>query len=624
MPRKYHSVDFGNHPQQHHPQYKRSQSRNTSPSRERVNYTTRRAHSDTVSDTASVTSTSSSPTKTVNSDGGGHFPLNFKLTSHGTRSTRSTDSSGIIHTRETINSVKRAIEVLNKSISDERRIDAIKNACVEFDHWDEVKHNAELHYGAADILTMYLSNTEDDNEIRQLCAALEMVFRSAANYVKHSYAKVGSSIVPLLLRLLKECEGHKDDYSSPTITHITKILLVFSRVPDLRPFLVRHKGMFDALKRVSSAGLNDYNRVLRMRLLANLANCDANKMTILQYPGLLEAVLRVAALDSSEQAREFAGLSLMDMAAEPQNQIKMANVDKLLGTLVKLAVLENIPDTRESAVTALQNLAFCKDNRVRLVTYGSGVVVEALKKVVGNDKDAKARRRAAGALTNLACDETGEQMAKHKGLVDTLARASTRDESADVQQRAAMALTKIATSVPKKSPSHKNVLDALVIASDSNHAVGSVMAVMRVKTRDVECRVCMAFHPGILDALADAAINPKLPLKDRDNAMRSIMHLTNEPSNCKVMCCKKILNALVLGVSQGEDDIASSAITAMERLASNEVSNRPHMARHEGLLTAVAKATEREAKLEASGVGSTDKSMPLLAKPLLMSLLVAM
>jgi hypothetical protein len=45
------------------------------------------------------------------------------------------------------------------------------------------------------------------------------------------------------------------------------------------------------------------------------------------------------------------------------------------------------------------------------------------------------------------------------------------------------------------------------------------------------------------------------------------------------------------------------------------------MARHEGLLVAVAKATEREAKLEEAGA---KPEHAFLAKPLLMSLLVAM
>ena len=310
----------------------------------------------------------------------------------------------------------------------------------------------------------------------------------------------------------------------------------------------------------------------------------------------------------------------MDLASDPANQGPMAKIDKLLGTLVKLAILENVPDTRESAVTALQNLAFAKQNRIRLASYGSGVVLEALKKTVASDKDDKARRRAAGALTNLACEETGERMGCHRGLLDTLALVATQDVSAEVQQRASMALTKIASSVSCTMRCHKNVLDALIVASDSSHAVSPIVAVMRVKARDPAYRTSMAFHPGVLDTLADVTVNKGLPVKDRDNAMRAIMHLTNEPNNCKVMCCKKILNSLVIGVSQGEGDIATSAITAMERLAT-DVSNRPHMARHEGLLVAVAKATEREAKLEGS---EDSQSLPLLAKPLLMSLLVAL
>jgi hypothetical protein len=133
----------------------------------------------------------------------------------------------------------------------------------------------------------------------------------------------------------------------------------------------------------------------------------------------------------------------------------------------------------------------------------------------------------------------------------------------------------------------------------------------------------MARHPGILDTLADICISPGAKLKDKDNAMRAIMHLSNENSNRKLMCNKTILEALVKGASaEGKDveEIRDSAIRALERLAT-EFSNRPYMARHEGLLVAIARATEREAKIEESG---TKVEHALLAKPLLMSLLVAM
>jgi hypothetical protein len=106
--RRYNSMDLANHP----PQYKRSQSRNSSPTQRslQVNYTTRRAHFDTVSDTASSTSSGTSPTKTFNSDAGRYPGHTFQLTSPVTRSTRSNDSNGIILKRETINSVKKTIE----------------------------------------------------------------------------------------------------------------------------------------------------------------------------------------------------------------------------------------------------------------------------------------------------------------------------------------------------------------------------------------------------------------------------------------------------------------------------------------------------------------------------------
>jgi len=168
-------------------------------------------------------------------------------------------------------------------------------------------------------------------------------------------------------------------------------------------------------------------------------------------------------------------------------------------------------------------------------------------------------------------------------------------------------------------------------------------------------------------------------VKDRDNATRALMHLTNESKNRAMMCTPAVLNALVKGASVTDEaiendakqlqEVRDSAIRAIERLAT-EFSNRHKMAHHDGLLVAIAHATEREAKLElqakkthgldltveqdvpptggagnSSGndsVGSNSHNLALtpmkqrkqqqlqepqhafLAKPLLMSLLVAM
>lgn len=386
--------------------------------------------------------------------------------------------------------------------------------------------------------------------------------------------------------------------------------------------LARNKSMLEAIKRVATSILNPECRVVRIRIAANLVNCDDNKAALLENHGFLDSLLRVAHLDLSDLAREYAGVVLMDLASAPANQVPMAKNEKLLGTLVKMVLIERMASARESAITAIQNLAFTKENRTRLVVYKEGIVLEALRKALSGDKNDKARRRAAGALTNLACDGTAEAMGSHRGLLDTLAIVSTKDESKEVQSRAAMALTKLAASITISMASHEILLDALVVASLSP-AANSVSAALRVKARDPENREEMARHPGVLDTLADICIASMSDIKDKDNAVRALMHLTNESNNRKVMCNKKILEAMVVCATlelPNTEEIRDSAIRAIERLAT-EFSNRAYMARHEGLLVAVAKATEREAKLEESG---TATEHAFLAKPLLMSLLVAM
>ena len=515
---------------------------------------------------------------------------------------------------------------LNKAIGHERRIAAITNACAEFDHWDEAKHNAELQYGSANALSLLLSMSDDDDEIRMICAALEMVFRASGDVVKTSFQEVGAAIVPMLLRLLERCESGSMKHADVSILNITKVLLYFSRVTDLRVNLARHQGLLTALVRVSTSILNAECRTLRMRVLANLANAEDNKGNMLEHTGLIESVLKIAALDLSEGAREYASQALMDLASTTLNQTIMAKNDRLLGTLVKLSVIDDKAETREYAVTALQNLAFSKENRPRLATYGSGVVLEALKKTVSSDPNDKARRRAAGALTNLACDDTADKMGCHKGLLEALSDVSTKDKNSDVQERAALALTKIATNITVDMPCFNSLLDALVMAALSKHAHG-IAAVLRVKARVVENRNRIAHHPGVLETLSEIVINQTglRANKDRDNAVRALMHLTNENSNRRHMCRTAVLHALVKAAAltgSSNADARDSAVIAIERLAT-EHSNRSMMARHDGLLVVVALATEREAKEERMGHPKKNGQQHL-AKPLLMSLLVAM
>jgi hypothetical protein len=146
----------------------------------------------------------------------------------------------------------------------------------------------------------------------------------------------------------------------------------------------------------------------------------------------------------------------------------------------------------------------------------------------------------------------------------------------------------------------------------------------------------MANHPRLLETLARLCLrvadagdtgDEAAACKDRENSIKAIAHLANEPLNHKLICNKHILAALVHAASRNSESetvARDAAILAMERMAM-EHSNRTMMARYPGMLVIIAQATEREMDEEMSAdPASSATGQPRLAKPLLMSLLVAM
>ena len=509
---------------------------------------------------------------------------------------------------------------MNRAQGAARRVAAVTSACEAFDHHNEARHNIELFHGSVQAMAKMLDETRTtDDELRMICSALEMVFRGNPKSVRDAYKKTSSSFMPRLLSVVRRCEERSIKHADISILNITKIVFYLSRCPDLRVPLCRHTDVLEFLARVATQVLNQDCRALRLKVLANLAVADKNKIVMHNYKAILDGVLRIAHMDTFDLARQHAAVTLQELASCSHNHVAMANNPQLVAVLVKMALVEKSQLSRDSVVSALQALAFTKRNRARLVTFKDGVVLEALKRTLTVDPDDKIRRRAAGTLTNLACEETAEAMGSHKGLLEALAIVSTKDFNTDVQNRTALALTKIGSSINFGMECFDALLDALVVASLSNTS-NSVAAVLRLKAREVKNREPMAQHTGVLDTLADTCVSQSAGPADRDNAMRALMHLVNDDQNKKTMCTENVLQALVTGVNMDDEDSRESAIRALERLAT-ETDNRPIMARHSGLLQAVAQATEREVKLEDSKVESEHG---YLAKPLLMSLLLAM
>jgi hypothetical protein len=497
-----------------------------------------------------------------------------------------------------------------------------------------------------------------------------------------------------------------------TLLNITKVLLYFSRVPALRTSLVQqHQGLLHALARVAATASNvkassmDNNwsklsqqqwilpqesRVARIRIIANLANEEENRAVI--YEHVVDALVTLAVLDPSDSAREYAAASLMDLAAHKQITIDMVtNHPNVLHALIQLTLSNNSKiETREYALTAIQNLAFAKENRDRLITFQGGILLEALKQILlfsstpssplsiaaenstttttnengrkTNTPPAtinydKARRRAAGAITNLICKDTVELMGNHEGLLEALVKVSTsrRNDTKDnsnsneveaTRQRASIALTKMANCINSTMSCHNRLLASL-IQTNTMEDFSTVASILRTKARIVENRYSMARYPNLLETLSYIATLPSSRgiFQPQEDAIRALMHLTNEPTNRKLMGVhEEVLDALVYGASIVPSDAArneiahmteeqeqeqrqhweviqQSSLTAIERLAT-EVTNRRTMAHHSGVLVALALAVEREATEHSDS--NADLTHKRFAKALLMSLLVAM
>lgn len=261
---------------------------------------------------------------------------------------------------------------LNRAQGAQRRVAVITNACETFDHQQEALHDAELRLGAAQALSQWLVAPTNDDELRMVCSALEMVFRGTSGAVLGAYEKIGPSLPLALLRVLARCDHGGIPNTSIISLNILRVLLYLSRCPSIRPALGHAQGIMSALVNTRQNCSINF-RTVRIRTVANLANCDQNKTIMFRHVKLLESVLRTANYDDVDHIRHHAALALTEMASFPSNQRDMAANDTLVGILIKMMLTEESLATRETVITAIQHLAYEKENRLKLVTFKNGI-----------------------------------------------------------------------------------------------------------------------------------------------------------------------------------------------------------------------------------------------------------
>ena len=384
--------------------------------------------------------------------------------------------------------------------------------------------------------------------------------------------------------------------------------------------------------------------------LQNLAFTKENRIRLVLFKNgiVLEALLKVLNRSGSSsstnndpsslvvvgsndnKSRRRAAGALTNLACDETAEI-MGRHSKLLQTLAIVSTKDPSPEVQIRSAMALTKLAASLTIRMDYTD---------------NDNDVQQQQENNQDTTTAVPNHHHRD-----GSSSTYSSSSSQQQQQQQQQGGNDNTTANGGTTGCTSSLYSTLLDALVVASLSPVS-NSVSAVLRVKARDPENRFIMAHHPGILDTLADMCMNLNNTnsnltnkvynnngngnnnnndtvtdvIKDRDNATRALMHLTNESKNRSTMCTATVLDALVKGASITDDEIdmntsppipsaitnsnnensatrqaleevRDSAVRALERLAT-EFPNRSKMAHHNGLLVAIAQATERESKLE--------------------------
>lgn len=505
------------------------------------------------------------------------------------------------------------------------RLASIQQAAGFFDHRDRLTHDNELREGAANILfqklafVLSISNQnhlqEDDyehrllqgadttdHEVSLLCSCLEMVHRASPDAIAATWYDVGEDILPILVKvmerpLLQLCHGttKPNRELKLAVQKVTKLLAMYSLVPEAKFPMVHCPGLLCVLVRIidtrhlnrgrlisGSSNVVGYHdgrggmssrtgivmteaaRFNTIATLTNLAAAEENRITMLQTNGLVDNIARIVQNERSEVARQCSALAIMNLSNGDKDHVPEMASELLLETLIIL-IKDELPETRRNAAVALFNVACADANTLRVARYKDGVILDALLEIITNDDTDESRTEAAETLFNMACsdaEETTDRMANHAGLLEQVSQVlQSSQASMDVKLYCAATLRRMAEIIVAPMVSQGAILTALVLGSSWTRTA-DIAEGFQTHAEHKENLRAMAEHPGLLNALAE-------------------MSQDTTPGG------------------EGEK-IKTAVVRCIEKMAL-DVDSRPLLARHEGIMIALTKASY-EVSVEGSGV----------------------
>lgn len=342
-------------------------------------------------------------------------------------------------------------------------------------------------------------------EMGSTCEVMEAVYRCSADTVATSFARLGSELLPMLIKITNhEVRRRRDRQAASSVTasegdqqqqldplidardlilkKSTKILGHFARIGSLTQPLAYHPGLLPCLRRVISCPIGLVPRECRLNALwivANLA-CNAENMVMMAcHPGLLETLVSPAhrPIEDEEadigdidlfmealRSRDIAIRAIFNLSWAPENKLLLSEhanlVEALLRTLMYRVsswggfgrgVSGILLQSRKHAACALRNLAAAprRNKQILCRQVANGTLLDKISDSARNDPDSEVREKALAALNNLACSTTAEEFVKRAETLEILADSALLETDDQEGGTASHALRVLEKSIPE-------------------------------------------------------------------------------------------------------------------------------------------------------------------------------
>uniref|UniRef100_A0A7S1G0G3 Vacuolar protein 8 n=1 Tax=Corethron hystrix TaxID=216773 RepID=A0A7S1G0G3_9STRA len=450
-------------------------------------------------------------------------------------------------------------------------------------------------------------------DICLICFILEKIYGGCSpTSIEESYREIGRTLFQNLINAWDICTNgtcRRDKYIEPII----QIFSHFVNVEEALKYMAGNNELLDVLVRAVDIAF------MYTTLTAIHAYCVdplwiisiltlADSASIVCHSGVLK-VLTKASQGHADMKKEVAA-SILNLSSKRSNHSMLLNHNGILET-IRCLLLSTELDARRRAAGALRNLASNKSIRARLISFKRGRIVDALIKVSNGDSKSKASSNAAEALKKLAVGRSSSELDENTELMQTVAKM-TCSQNRFVRHFVTKLVINQANITECSVSSCKFISQCLIqihdtTSSDKASTFLQISEAFLVQSCVLDNQEPMVHHDGFLRTISKLAISKHEVI--RQNALSALIVLAKNPANQNGMCSNKdvLETAKKLLRKEGKDyNEARAIVLDLIALLASERENRPLLADCEDLVDAMLSYTESttNSKEQSDGINT--------------------